>query len=138
MSPTTHSIPQLELHNDYAQLIDSGYEYVKGTPIPQPISRPQFTLADLKNAIPPHCFQRSMLKSFGYLASDFVIVSSLFLCAYILLEQQSPPFYCQLVGYSLYWFCQGSVLFGVWVLAHECGHSAFSGIILYTLFVCVY
>ena len=26
----------------------------------------------------------------------------------------------------MYWFCQGAVCTGVWVLAHECGHQSFS------------
>lgn len=116
----------VELIDNYEDLIKAGYQYVEGTLVPQPISRPPFTLNELKNAIPPHCFERSMLKSFGYLALDFVIVSTLFYSTYVLLEQWSLPFYCQLVGYPIYWFLQGSVLFGVWVLAHECGHSAFS------------
>lgn len=128
MSSTESPSPSssVKFHSDYDELKKAGYEYVDGTIVPQPISRPQFTLTELKNAIPPHCFERSMLKSFGYLALDLVIVSSLFGCAYIVLEQRSLPFYCQLVGYVAYWFLQGSVLFGVWVIAHECGHSAFS------------
>lgn len=115
---------QLELNNNYEELVEAGYEYVEGTLVPQPISRPQFSLTELKNAIPPHCFERSMLKSFGYLALDFLYVGLLAYCAYIALEPQS--IFWQLFGYPIYWFCQGSVLFGVWVLAHECGHSAFS------------
>lgn len=115
---------QLELNNDYNELIKAGYDYVEGTLVPQPIARPQFSLTELRNAIPSHCFERSMVKSFGYLALDFVYVSLLASCAYVLLEERSV--YWQLIGYPIYWFCQGSVLFGVWVMAHECGHSAFS------------
>lgn len=115
---------KLEMNNDYDELIKAGYQYVEGTPVPQPIARPQFSLSELKNAIPPHCFERSMLKSFGYLARDFVYVGLLAYVAYVTLEQRSLTW--QLIGYPIYWFLQGSVLFGVWVLAHECGHSAFS------------
>lgn len=117
---------QIELNNNYDELIKAGYNYVEGTLMPQPISRPEFTLTELKNAIPPHCFERSMIKSFGYLALDFMIVGSLASLAFVGLEQRSLPLYWQLVGYSIYWFVQGSVLFGVWVIGHECGHSAFS------------
>ncbi|KAJ6638959.1 Omega-6 fatty acid desaturase, endoplasmic reticulum [Pseudolycoriella hygida] len=113
-------------HDDHEELIKAGYVYVEGAPVPQPIERPQFTLTELRNAIPPHCFERSMLKSFGYLALDIVIISSLLCCSYILFEQLSLPLYCQLIGYPIYWFVQGSVMFGIWVLAHECGHGAFS------------
>lgn len=115
---------KLELNNDFEELVKAGYEYVEGTITPQPISRPEFSLTELKNAIPPHCFERSMLKSFAYLARDFVYVTLLAYCAWFALEQRST--YLQAIGYPIYWFVQGSVLFGVWVLAHECGHSAFS------------
>ncbi|GJX92475.1 delta-12 oleate desaturase [Tanacetum coccineum] len=30
------------------------------------------------------------------------------------------------VAWPVYWACQGCVLTGVWVIAHECGHHAFS------------
>lgn len=118
--------PPVEFNNDYEQLKSAGYEYVEGTVVPQPISRPKFTLTELKNAIPPHCFERSMLKSFAYLTRDLVIVSLLVYGAYIVLEQRSLPLCFQIFGYLIYWFLQGSVFFGVWVIAHECGHSAFS------------
>lgn len=106
----------VQLNDDLDKLMKAGYEYVEGTLVPQPISRPQFTLTELRNAIPSHCFERSMLKSFGYLALDLVIVSSLLYCAYVLFEQQWLPFHCRLVGYLIYWFLQGSFLFGVWVI----------------------
>lgn len=118
--------PPVEFNNDYEQLKSAGYEYVEGTIVPQPISRPQFTLTELRNAIPPHCFERSMLKSFAYLARDLIFVSLLMYFAYTVLEQRSLPLCYQIFGYSVYWFLQGSVFFGVWVIAHECGHSAFS------------
>lgn len=132
MSPAAQEMEKssVELNNNNNSnddnLIKFGYEYVEGTLVPQPISRPKFTLTELKNAIPPHCFERSMVKSFGYLALDFVIVSALAYCAYVVLELRSLAPYWQLFGYSIYWFCQGSVFFGVWVIGHECGHSAFS------------
>lgn len=100
---------------------EAGYEHVEGALTPQPIGRPKFTLTELRNAIPAHCFERSMIKSFGYLTLDIVIIMSLLLGAYTVLEQQSLPLYCTIVAYTVYWFCQGSVMFGIWVLAHECG-----------------
>ncbi|PWA74899.1 Fatty acid desaturase, type 1 [Artemisia annua] len=30
------------------------------------------------------------------------------------------------IGWPLYWLAQGSFLYGVWVLGHECGHHSFS------------
>lgn len=123
MCPGQTTLVQSE-SDDRDELVKAGYEYVEGTPVPQPMARPQFTLADLRNAIPPHCFERSMVKSFGYLALDVVIISSLLCFTYALFEMLSLPLYCQLIGYPIYWFVQGSVMFGIWVLAHECGECS--------------
>lgn len=101
--------------------IKAGYEHVKGTLTPQPISRPKFTLTELKNAIPAHCFKRSMIKSFGYLTLDLVIIISLLCCTYITLEKHHLPLLGQVILYSIYWYVQGIFLFAIWVLAHECG-----------------
>ncbi|MFS7934312.1 putative acyl-lipid omega-6 desaturase (cytochrome b5) [Helianthus anomalus] len=35
-----------------------------------PSSKPPFTLGDIKKAIPPHCFNRSLLRSSSYLFVD--------------------------------------------------------------------
>jgi len=44
---------------------------------PQPVDKPTFTIGDIKNAIPKHCFERSLLLSFGHLIHDLVIISLL-------------------------------------------------------------
>ncbi|KAJ6643919.1 Omega-6 fatty acid desaturase, endoplasmic reticulum isozyme 2 [Pseudolycoriella hygida] len=118
--------PSVKCRNDYEELKKAGYEYVDGTIVPQPFSPPQFTLTELRNAVPAHCFERNTLKSFGYLIFDLLLVTSLFCCAYFVFEQRSLPLCCQFFGYLTYWFLQGSVLLGIWVIGHECGHSAFS------------
>ncbi|KAJ6643918.1 Delta(12)-acyl-lipid-desaturase [Pseudolycoriella hygida] len=117
---------KLKSRNDFEKLKEAGYEYVDGTIVPQPLAHPRFTLTELRNAVPAHCFERSTLKAFGYLTIDLLLVTSLFCCAYFLLEQRSLPLCCQFVGYLTYWFLQGSVFFGVWVIGHECGHFSFS------------
>jgi len=42
-----------------------------------PCGKPPFTLRELKRAIPPHCFNRSLLTSFSYLGYDLLIVALL-------------------------------------------------------------
>ena len=39
---------------------------------------------------------------------------------------RDAPSPAQWALWPLYWVAQGSVMTGVWVLAHECGHQAFS------------
>jgi len=90
-----------------------------------PLEMPKFTLKDIKEAIPKHCFERNMLTSFTHLFSDLAIVAVFgYLATYI----NSPllPSWSSYVLWPIYWFAQGAVLTGVWVISHECGHQAFS------------
>lgn len=97
----------------------------KNVPACLPLAPPPFTLADIKNAIPRHCFERSLVKSLLHLASDLVIVSVLGFLA-TLIEHPSVPALARYLLWPAYWYAQGSVLTGVWVIAHECGHQSFS------------
>jgi len=42
------------------------------------------------------------------------------------IHSSSFPVWSKYLLWPLYWYAQGSVLTGVWVLAHECGHQSFS------------
>lgn len=89
-----------------------------------PTEKPPFNLGQLKKAIPPHCFERSIIRSFSYVVYDLTIVTALlYLALYWIPSLPSPLNY---LAWPLYWVCQGCVLTGVWVIAHECGHHAFS------------
>jgi omega-6 fatty acid desaturase (delta-12 desaturase) len=87
-----------------------------------PYTKPPFTIGQLKKAIPPHCFQRSALKSSMYLAVDLAIIGAfLYATHYFVFDG--------VLGWAMwasYWVVQGCVATGVWVIAHECGHHAFS------------
>ncbi|KAI0050125.1 hypothetical protein FA95DRAFT_1487924 [Auriscalpium vulgare] len=91
------------------------------------------TLSDIKAAIPPELFARSTLKSCLYLLRDLVLAISLGLGAYYSdswLEVaglgEAPTTAARVVLWGLYWWFQGLVFAGLWVMGHECGHSAFS------------
>nr|AFN53645.1 omega-6 desaturase [Linum usitatissimum]AMY26637.1 fatty acid desaturase 2-oxidoreductase activity, omega-6 desaturase [Linum usitatissimum] len=89
-----------------------------------PSSKPPFTLADLKKAIPPHCFKRSIPRSFSYLVFDLIVAAVFYHIAATYFPLIPKPL--SYVAWPAYWFVQGSVLTGVWVIGHECGHHAFS------------
>ncbi|MQL80189.1 hypothetical protein Taro_012641 [Colocasia esculenta] len=89
-----------------------------------PTAAPPFTLGEIKKAIPQRCFQRSVLRSFSYVVQDLAIVSVLFYLAIAYFPTLPSPLH--LLAWPLYWAVQGCVLTGVWVIAHECGHHAFS------------
>jgi len=90
-----------------------------------PLEPPKFTLTDIKNAIPAHCFQRNLLTSLSHLASDLAIIAVLgYLSSWI--GNPALPSWSSYVLWPAYWYAQGAVFTGVWVLAHECGHQSFS------------
>ncbi|QPG95638.1 hypothetical protein C2857_001515 [Epichloe festucae Fl1] len=98
-------------------------ELVKGGHVNQKVS-----ISELRKAIPDYCFQPSLARSFFYLARDLTY-STILLCAlyyslHTSLVRNSSALYYAVVG--TYGFCQGIVWTGLWVIAHDCGHSGFS------------
>ncbi|MQL74264.1 hypothetical protein Taro_006618 [Colocasia esculenta] len=89
-----------------------------------PTDKPPFTLGEIKKAVPPHCFNRSVIRSFSYVVQDLAVASALLYLALVYLPLLPSPLH--LLAWPLYWAAQGCVLTGVWVIAHECGHHAFS------------
>ena len=113
----------------------------------QPTDTPDFTVGQLRKTIPPHCFKRSAWKSFSYLFMDFFMIGCLYLASTQIDAAPVSPLVRWLVLWPLYWFFQGAVATGVWVIAHECGHQAFSeyqsindsvGLILHSLLLVPY
>ncbi|KAH6584584.1 hypothetical protein BASA50_009368 [Batrachochytrium salamandrivorans] len=86
-------------------------------------SPPPFTLKQVRDAIPAHCFERDTLRSFSYIVHDLVLVVALFYAATYI---HMLPLWYQIAAWPAYWFAQGVVCTGLWVIAHECGHGAFS------------
>ncbi|KAJ0569090.1 putative oxidoreductase [Helianthus annuus] len=89
-----------------------------------PSGNPPFTLGDLKKAVPPHCFNRSLTRSFYYLFRDLFFISLFYyVAATYIIPLQAPLSY---VAWPVYWFIQGCVQMGFWLLGHESGHQGFS------------
>lgn len=97
----------------------------KDRPANLPLEPPSFTLKTIRDAIPAHCFKRNLFTSLTHLISDLAIVAVLFYGA-TKIEDQFMPEWAKYILWPIYWYAQGSVLTGVWVLAHECGHQSFS------------
>jgi len=76
-----------------------------------------FTLADVRNAIPDHCFQPSTFKSLYYFFLDLAIIAGLYAIAYTL---DSWWFY------PIFWVMQGTMFWALFVVGHDCGHGSFS------------
>ena len=89
-----------------------------------PVEKPPFTVGQIKKAIPPHCFERSVLKSFSYVVHDLVIAAALLYFALAIIPALPSPLHY--AAWPLYWIAQGCVCTGLWVIGHECAHNAFS------------
>ena len=88
---------------------------------------PDFTIKQIRDAIPAHCYERSASRSLLYVARDITAVVLNFLLFWTFLTPEN--FSSTLVrgfGWAIYTFVQGCFGTGVWVLAHECGHQSFS------------
>ncbi|KAK3376869.1 delta-12 acyl-CoA desaturase [Lasiosphaeria ovina] len=88
---------------------------------------PDFTIKDIRDAIPKHCFERSTLRSLSYVLRDMVCLATTF---YLFHNFNTPEYVpvkaARVVLWGIYSFMQGLFSTGLWVLAHECGHGAFS------------
>jgi omega-3 fatty acid desaturase (delta-15 desaturase) len=79
--------------------------------------KPPFSLGQIRAAIPKHCWERSIPRSFSYVARDvFVVVALAFVAARVNSALLWP----------LYWLCQGTMFWAIFVLGHDCGHGSFS------------
>lgn len=90
------------------------------------------TKGQIKAAIPKHCFDRSYVWSMFYLSRDLAIAAGFVYGTSQVLSTDLPSLSEPLellkwgFGWSFYAFWMGTIMTGPWVLAHECGHGAFS------------
>ena len=88
---------------------------------------PDFTIKQIRDAIPAHCFQRSGARGLAYVARDIASLATVFYLFYNYVTPETiPSLAARTALWSLYTFVQGLFGTGIWVLAHECGHQSFS------------
>lgn len=88
---------------------------------------PDFTVNDIRNAIPKRCFERSGLRGLGYVARDIAsLATTFFLFNRFVTPETIPSTPIRAALWALYTIIQGLFGTGLWVLAHECGHQSFS------------
>ncbi|RDW85092.1 hypothetical protein BP6252_02682 [Coleophoma cylindrospora] len=86
---------------------------------------PEYTMKQIHDAIPVHCFKPNTLLSFSYILRDFFYALVLGSIAVTQIPKLESPTFRNL-AWAAYAFCQGLVFTGLWELAHECGHGALS------------
>lgn len=104
---------------------ESVVEQPPNGPIKQPVAPPPFGVKEIRDAIPAHCFKRDMVKSFYHLAVD-IAKSCVLAYAATWISHPALPSWAPYLLWPVYWALQGLVWTGLWVIAHECGHQAFS------------
>ncbi|PBK92502.1 linoleoyl phosphatidylcholine delta-12 acetylenase [Armillaria gallica] len=91
-----------------------------------------YSISEIRAAIPPEFFVFSTTRALLTLARDLITTALFFYLALRIPSLHLPaPFdiYSPLIRAAAwlgYWWFQGLVLTGVWVIGHECGHGAFS------------
>eukprot|EP00475_Leptophrys_vorax_P034583 TRINITY_DN5601_c0_g1_i1.p1 TRINITY_DN5601_c0_g1~~TRINITY_DN5601_c0_g1_i1.p1 ORF type:complete len:424 (+),score=28.52 TRINITY_DN5601_c0_g1_i1:80-1351(+) len=78
---------------------------------------PPFTLQDLRNAIPKHCWVKSPWRSVSFFIRDMIIVFSMAAAAL---------YFDSWTVWPLYWIAQGTMFWALFVVGHDCGHGSFS------------
>lgn len=88
---------------------------------------PDFTIKQIRDAIPAHCYERSGLRGLSYVARDIAVLATVFLFFNRFLTPENvPSMFVRGALWAAYTFIQGLFGTGLWVLAHECGHQSFS------------
>ncbi|ORY18019.1 fatty acid desaturase-domain-containing protein [Clohesyomyces aquaticus] len=88
---------------------------------------PDYTIKQIRDAIPAHCFERSAAKGLYYVARDFVsLATTFYLFNTYVTPENVPSTAARAALWTVYTVLQGFFGTGVWILAHECGHQAFS------------
>ncbi|KAK7287449.1 hypothetical protein RIF29_00727 [Crotalaria pallida] len=82
-----------------------------------PGAPPPFKLADIRAAIPKHCWVKDPWKSMSYVLRDVIVVLGLAAAA---------AYFNNWLVWPLYWAAQGTMFWGLFVLGHDCGHGSFS------------
>ncbi|XP_062210900.1 omega-3 fatty acid desaturase, chloroplastic-like [Phragmites australis] len=82
-----------------------------------PGAPPPFGLAEIRAAIPKHCWVKDPWRSMSYVLRDVVVVLGLAAAAARIDSWLVWP---------LYWAAQGTMFWALFVLGHDCGHGSFS------------
>jgi len=88
---------------------------------------PDYTIKQIRDAIPARCFERSALTGMAYILRDIVSLATTFYVFHNYVTPEYIPSTPLRAGlWALYTVMQGLFGTGLWVIAHECGHQAFS------------
>ncbi|KAJ7045130.1 hypothetical protein C8F04DRAFT_941104 [Mycena alexandri] len=97
----------------------------------------EWSLKEIRSAIPPRLFVRDTPRALLYLTRDCFVAATFWTLATRIEPVASSAYVQHLLtprgaellkwsAWMVYWWFQGLTFTGLWVIGHECGHSAFS------------
>ncbi|KIP07406.1 hypothetical protein PHLGIDRAFT_30042 [Phlebiopsis gigantea 11061_1 CR5-6] len=95
----------------------------------------KWSIDEVRQAIPARLFKRDTTRGLLCLARDLAMAATLWVLALRIdsssstLSRHIGPLCAEIIRWALwttYWWFQGLVFTGIWVIGHECGHGAFS------------
>lgn len=95
---------------------------------------PDYTIKDILDAIPERCYERRLYESLFYVARDITCIASIGFFTHkiaypFIFDGLADSWFVKLAKFGFwfgYTYLQGLFSTGIWILAHECGHQAFS------------
>lgn len=91
---------------------------------------PDYTIKDILSAIPKKCYERSLAKSMSYVVRDIVLMVAISYVGHRFIPLVAIEGTLGSIVRGALWMAQSYLIglfgFGLWILAHECGHGAFS------------
>ncbi|KAK3019277.1 hypothetical protein RJ639_004226 [Escallonia herrerae] len=82
-----------------------------------PRAPPPFRLAEIRAAIPKHCWVKDPWRALSYVVRDVLAVLGLMVMA---------VYFDSWAFFAVYWIAQGTLFWALFVLGHDCGHGSFS------------
>ena len=79
------------------------------------------SMREFQSVIPNNCFKSQTITSLGYLLQSIIIQTIV-----VVIGLRIPFTQSMIPIWILYAFLSGTTAMGFWVIAHECGHGAFS------------
>lgn len=86
---------------------------------------PDYSIKDILSAIPSHCYERRLAESLYYVFRDIACMVAIGYAGNTYIPQIGSTT-ARFFAWAAYAYVQGLFGTGLWVLAHECGHQAFS------------
>eukprot|EP00746_Dinoflagellata_sp_MGD_P001303 gnl/MRDRNA2_/MRDRNA2_102459_c0_seq1.p1 gnl/MRDRNA2_/MRDRNA2_102459_c0~~gnl/MRDRNA2_/MRDRNA2_102459_c0_seq1.p1 ORF type:complete len:565 (-),score=50.96 gnl/MRDRNA2_/MRDRNA2_102459_c0_seq1:697-2391(-) len=86
---------------------------------------PPFSLQDVRDSVPKHLWKKNGWKSMSYLVRDIVQAVVLGVAA-TKAAALMPAWAAMMTVWPAYALLQGSVMWGLFVIGHDCGHQSFS------------